>query len=29
MIGTDALNASDITQSGRHVRLVSDGAWRS
>jgi aminopeptidase len=28
MIGTDALNADGITQSGRRVALVSDGAWR-
>jgi aminopeptidase len=27
MIGTDALNASGITQSGRRVPLVSDGTW--
>lgn len=28
MIGTDALNADGITQSGRRVPLVSDGTWR-
>ncbi len=28
MIGTDALNASGVTQSGRRVQLVADGAWQ-
>jgi aminopeptidase len=28
MIGTDALNAWGVTQSGRRVPLVSDGLWR-
>jgi len=28
MIGTDALNAFGITQSGRRVALVADGAWQ-
>jgi len=28
MIGTDALNAEGVTQSGRRVQLVSDGTWR-
>jgi aminopeptidase len=28
MIGTDALNAYGITQSGRRVALVRDGAWQ-
>jgi aminopeptidase len=28
MIGTDALNADGVTQSGRRVPLVSDGTWR-
>ena len=28
MIGTDALNADGITQSGKRVPLVSDGAWQ-
>ena len=28
MIGTDALNASGVTQSGRRVALVSDGTWQ-
>jgi hypothetical protein len=28
MIGTDGLNAYGVTQRGRHVPLVSDGAWR-
>ena len=28
MIGTDALNAFGVTQSGRRVPLVADGAWR-
>jgi aminopeptidase len=28
MIGTHALNADGITQSGRRVGLVSDGTWR-
>jgi aminopeptidase len=28
MIGTPALNADGITQSGRRVQLVSDGTWR-
>jgi len=28
MIGTDALNAFGVTQSGRRVPLVSDGAWQ-
>ena len=28
MIGTDALNAQGITQSGRRVALVTDGAWQ-
>lgn len=28
MIGTDALNADGITQSGKRVPLVSDGTWR-
>jgi leucyl aminopeptidase (aminopeptidase T) len=27
MIGTDALNAFGVTQSGRRVALVADGAW--
>ena len=27
MIGTDALNADGVTQSGRRVPLVSDGTW--
>jgi aminopeptidase len=27
MIGTDALNAEGVTQAGRRVPLVSDGAW--
>lgn len=29
MIGTDALSADGITQSGRRVALVSDGVWCS
>jgi len=28
MIGTDALNAFGVTQSGRRVALVADGAWQ-
>jgi aminopeptidase len=28
MIGTDALNASGVTQSGRRVALVSNGTWQ-
>ncbi len=28
MIGTDALNADGITQAGRRVQLVADGAWQ-
>jgi aminopeptidase len=28
MIGTDALNAWGITQAGRRVALVADGAWQ-
>ena len=28
MIGTDALNAFGVTQSGRRVPLVADGAWQ-
>jgi leucyl aminopeptidase (aminopeptidase T) len=28
MIGTDALNAWGITQTGRRVALVLDGAWQ-
>ena len=28
MIGTDALNADGIRQSGKRVALVSDGAWQ-
>ena len=28
MIGTDALQADGITQSGKRVSLVSDGTWR-
>jgi aminopeptidase len=28
MIGTDALNADGITQSGKRVPLVTDGTWR-
>src|SRR6478736_2213406 len=28
MIGTDALNAQGITQSGRRVALVTDGVWQ-
>jgi aminopeptidase len=28
MIGTDALNAWGVTQSGRRVALVRDGAWQ-
>ena len=28
MIGTNALNADGITQSGKRVSLVSDGSWR-
>lgn len=28
MIGTDALSADGITQSGKRVPLVADGAWR-
>lgn len=28
MIGTDALNAFGVTQSGRRVALVTDGAWQ-
>jgi aminopeptidase len=28
MIGTDALNAHGVTQSGRRVALVADGAWQ-
>ena len=28
MIGSDALNAFGVTQKGRRVPLVSDGAWR-
>jgi aminopeptidase len=27
MIGTDALNATGVTQSGRRVPLVREGAW--
>ncbi len=28
MVGTDALNAFGVTQTGRRIRLVSDGAWQ-
>jgi aminopeptidase len=28
MIGTNALNADGITQAGKRVSLVSDGAWQ-
>jgi len=28
MIGTDALNAFGVTQTGRRVRLVADGSWQ-
>ena len=28
MIGTDALNADGVTQSGRRVQLVADGTWQ-
>jgi len=28
MIGTDALDADGITQGGKRVALVADGAWR-
>jgi len=28
MIGTDALNAWGVTQRGRRVALVKDGAWQ-
>ena len=28
MIGTDALNADGITQAGKRVPLVADGAWQ-
>ena len=28
MIGTDALNADGITQAGKRVPLVTDGAWQ-
>ncbi len=28
MVGTDALNAFGVTQKGRRVPLVSDGAWQ-
>jgi hypothetical protein len=27
MIGTDALDAVGVTQSGKRVSLVSDGTW--
>jgi len=28
MIGTDALNAVGLTQSGKPVPLVTDGSWQ-
>jgi hypothetical protein len=28
MIGTDALNAVGVTQSGKSVPLVTDGLWQ-